>query len=433
MTDPILAIDTDPPAMQTRVSMYPGNEPPAAALDGLATSKYLNFGTLNTGFIVTPGSGPSIIQSMQFSTANDAVGRDPTSWKLWGTNDPITSVEHSAGDAENWSLIAEGPVELPGTLPDGGGDDFRNTLGPLLSFSNSNQYSSYRLIFPTIKNFPAANSMQIADVFMFKDMAGTDPIPLSDFDPVIAVQLEPAIITGLPDSSSPAAETADKLLDGSATYMRGAGTFLTKYLNFGDVNSGFIVTPAVGASIVTSFQMTTADDAMERDPSTWELYGTNDPITSTNHSQGNAESWTLIDSGSVDLPPERQTAGPVVTVENSTTAYKSYRMIFPTLRAAPVMPNSMQLAGIEFFGDLAGGLEGDFNSDGKVDAADYVVWRKTDGAQPGYDMWRTNFGRTAGAGSSLGGSAVPEPGTIGLGLLTLLALGRLRRARRQMT
>jgi len=67
-------------------------------------------------------------------------------------------------------------------------------------------------------------------------------------------------------------------------------------------------------------------------------------------------------------------------------------------------------------------LLGDYNNDGSVDAADYVVWRNHLGsdsmlpndATPGvtiddYEVWKTNFGRTAdGAGSSIG---VPEPTT----------------------
>jgi T5SS/PEP-CTERM-associated repeat protein len=61
---------------------------------------------------------------------------------------------------------------------------------------------------------------------------------------------------------------------------------------------------------------------------------------------------------------------------------------------------------------LAAALPGDYNGDGAVDAADYVVWRKTDGSQEGYDTWRANFGATAGSGA--GGAypanaAVPEP------------------------
>jgi hypothetical protein len=43
-----------------------------------------------------------------------------------------------------------------------------------------------------------------------------------------------------------------------------------------------------------------------------------------------------------------------------------------------------------------GDLEGDYNSDGTVDAADYVVWRKSDGTQEEYDEWRENFGESGG-------------------------------------
>jgi hypothetical protein len=72
------------------------------------------------------------------------------------------------------------------------------------------------------------------------------------------------------------------------------------------------------------------------------------------------------------------------------------------------------------------GVPGDFNADGKVDAADYVTWRENNGtnnALPNdgglgtpinsahYDLWKANFGDMAGSG---GGAAVPEPDAIGL-------------------
>jgi hypothetical protein len=62
----------------------------------------------------------------------------------------------------------------------------------------------------------------------------------------------------------------------------------------------------------------------------------------------------------------------------------------------------------------ASALAGDFNHDGTVDGADYVVWRKSGihGAQ-GYDEWRANFGHsTPGFGSAAGSGIdgqVPEP------------------------
>jgi hypothetical protein len=63
--------------------------------------------------------------------------------------------------------------------------------------------------------------------------------------------------------------------------------------------------------------------------------------------------------------------------------------------------------------DIVGSLPGDFNDDGAVDAADYVVWRKTgiNGAI-GYNTWRTNFGKPGGSGSIVRENAeVPEPTT----------------------
>ena len=85
------------------------------------------------------------------------------------------------------------------------------------------------------------------------------------------------------------------------------------------------------------------------------------------------------------------------------------------------------------------GVDGDYNDDGTVDAADYVVFRKNEGTtntlendpnggtidQRQYNTFRENFGETEG-GSGLGG-AVPEPNT-GLLLLTALVslLGRKR-------
>ena len=155
---------------------------------------------------------------------------------------------------------------------------------------------------------------------------------LSPADPIVAIDTDGG-------SQSPGGEAVGNAIDGS----------LNKYLNFGEENSGFIVTPSIGASIVKSFQITTANDAEDRDPTTWQLFGTNEAITSGNHSDGDGENWTPIDSGSVNLPGGRDTLGPMVSVDNNA-AYASYRMIFTAVKnAGPA--NSMQIAEIQFFGD----------------------------------------------------------------------------------
>jgi hypothetical protein len=64
-------------------------------------------------------------------------------------------------------------------------------------------------------------------------------------------------------------------------------------------------------------------------------------------------------------------------------------------------------------------LPGDFNADGTVDAADYIVWRKNFRDDPTkYEQWRANFGASLGpgSGSTLPSAeplpAVPEPQTL---------------------
>jgi len=69
--------------------------------------------------------------------------------------------------------------------------------------------------------------------------------------------------------------------------------------------------------------------------------------------------------------------------------------------------------------DNTGLLVGDYNNNGIVDAADYVVWRNgldTVYTLEHYDIWRTHFGQTVPAPSG-GASAtvrVPEPTAIAL-------------------
>ncbi len=70
-------------------------------------------------------------------------------------------------------------------------------------------------------------------------------------------------------------------------------------------------------------------------------------------------------------------------------------------------------------------VPGDYNSNGTVDAADYVIWRKGLGAtytQEHYNIWRAHFGEIARGGSGANGNAaVPEPAALVLLLAGMLA------------
>lgn len=72
-------------------------------------------------------------------------------------------------------------------------------------------------------------------------------------------------------------------------------------------------------------------------------------------------------------------------------------------------------------------LPGDFNGDLLVDAADYVLWRKTGAEKQDYQTWRDNFGRSDLGGAAVGTShaAIPEPtATKHMAILLVALLGR---------
>lgn len=94
--------------------------------------------------------------------------------------------------------------------------------------------------------------------------------------------------------------------------------------------------------------------------------------------------------------------------------FDDFRIYDEALSEAEVLYLSM------FAPEVVDTLAGDFNDDGKVDAADYTVWRDglgTEYTQDDYLDWKNNFGASLGSGAGAAAS-VPEPAT---GLFALLA------------
>src|SRR5678809_1121886 len=69
----------------------------------------------------------------------------------------------------------------------------------------------------------------------------------------------------------------------------------TKYLNFDKLNTGFTVNPSArGLTVVSGLTLTSANDAPERDPASYELSGSYD-----------GTNFTVISSGTVPAFPTR--------------------------------------------------------------------------------------------------------------------------------
>jgi hypothetical protein len=318
-----------------------GAEGPASAFDGSDSSKWLSFGRSWTGLIVTPAGGASIIQSMSFTAGGDAPERDPVSYQLFGTNGPITSTQDSDGLSDSWTLISSGATGLNGPLL---AATARSTTGSLVSFPNSTAFTSYKVVFTalrkananpfdpvTLANAATPNSVQLSEWRAFDGSSAN----IFATAPILSLAIDQT------DSFSPATERPIEAIDGSK-----AGT--SKYLNFGREGAGLIITPAVGSSTVRGLQLTTANDVEARDPSSYEIWGTNETILSLEDSNGLAEAWTLITTGALSLPAARNAESGIIGFTNET-AFLSYKVIFPENKGPDASANSIQFSELELY------------------------------------------------------------------------------------
>jgi hypothetical protein len=92
--------------------------------------------------------------------------------------------------------------------------------------------------------------------------------------------------------------------------------------------------------------------------------------------------------------------------------------VSPTGAVDVVSPYTWDLSKLYTTGEVtfaaASGVPGDFNHDGAVNGADFVVWRKglgTTYTASAYNVWRANFGATADNGAAIDPVSIPEPAT----------------------
>jgi hypothetical protein len=139
----------------------------------------------------------------------------------------------------------------------------------------------------------------------------------------------------------------------------------------------------------------------------------------------NGKDFPMLDGRDPNIVEDTWVEGVVNAIAPAGTAYVRVSLFFIQLN---------NQGGASWFDDVSlvkltpnvVTLDGDFNMDGSVDAADYVMWRKNGGSMADYNLWRTNFGRTSGSGGDTN-SAVPELGSGALLLIGLFAGGCRRR------
>ena len=195
--------------------------------------------------------------------------------------------------------------------------------------------------------------------------------------------------------------TATTGLDGDLEYVRidvPAGTRLTSLVpqSYSSVSPGIFIGMRFGSSIPTDSCCTTSGDL-----------------------SGHTVVGPLFGNVGLDILPEMGTAFGAM---GFTPPLPAGPYTFWIEQAGDVETNYQLNFDVELLAST--GVVGDYNSDGVVNAADYVVWRGNIGASglihrdpensgpvgvADYLSWRENFGRaTSSAGA---GTSIPEPGT----------------------
>jgi hypothetical protein len=318
----VTAIDLD------GFSDSPRFEQVANAFDGNASTKYLNTGGSNSG-IQLRFATPTRLGSFSVTTANDSPGRDPASYQIYGLN------------GSSWQLLTSGALQLPAA---------RLAAGNSIALPELPILTSYRVIFPTLKL--EGSMMQIADLRLYGSTPAPTPAPPAPAPPAPAPPAPTPTPAPVPPTPAPAppgllpspSRTTAMDLDGfsaSPVFEQVGNAFdgdpLTKYLNIGGRNSGVEFSYST-ATRLAGFSLTTANDMPGRDPASYQIYG-----------QRNG-SWDLLISGGLQLPTARHTEAPLVSMDG-LSAFNSYRLVFPTLRADG---NMMQIADLKLYGSQTG-------------------------------------------------------------------------------
>ncbi|MBN1804080.1 MAG: hypothetical protein JW837_02400 [Sedimentisphaerales bacterium] len=203
-------------------------------------------------------------------------------------------------------------------------------------------------------------------VVSFKEVRAVKPVVVKEAGGDITMPGDN--VKGVPDDGDwPGAEYPALAVDNNVN---------TKFLHFkGETEpTGIKITPAA-KQVVTGITFTTANDAPERDPIMFELYGSNDGIDGTYELIASGE---IVDFNDPNEAWPRYTMNETPITFDNDKIYDHYQILFPMVRNA-ASANSMQIAEIELITDIPvldnGDNLGVWNHDNSVD--------KWDGSAPG--------------------------------------------------
>jgi hypothetical protein len=300
----------------------PAGEPPANAVDGVLTSKWLDF---NKAPLVLDFGAPVEADGYRFGTANDEPARDPISWTLEGSDDnetwtlideqidnPTTTLRQVydyeflfsdpprifqferfdqivlAGDSGEIDYDVEGATSL--TVDNGYGAVDPLDFGFIEVTPPSNVDTVYTLTASDETTSSTASTVirsvtQTEQTFQYvrftplrlreelPGQPGANSIQLAEFEFSHAGALVTPVGATNPDGDFNEGQEPSTLIDGD---------FTNKWLDF---NKSAVVFDFGSPTTFDGYFLTTGDDGPERDPIAWLLEGSDDQTD-----------WTVIDA-----------------------------------------------------------------------------------------------------------------------------------------
>lgn len=280
----------------------PGGEIPPYLVDNDVNTKVLTGNTDVWIDILT--NYKSVVTGYTIFSANDAPERDPKDWTLQGWN-------AETGMWDTLHVVVENP-----SWP-----DFFTPKS--WTFENDMAYSKYRLDIDSVNGAPL---MQISELQLLGTLGEEVMVDITDLRDVEYKGQHEDLPWDGPGTGSPDGEALPFLFDNDTT---------TKYLV--GIVEGFvdILTPRL--SMVTSYTMTSANDAPGRDPASWVLQGW-DFMN---------EEWIDIHSVT-DQGPWASRAMPMTWEFENESYFSTYRMMFLANNGEPLL----QIAELELFAHI---------------------------------------------------------------------------------
>ena len=234
-------------------------------------------------------------------------------------------------------------------------------------------------------------------------------------------------------------------IDGSSPFVVGNGTSVATLTLWGDANSALKFADGViisansqikGEGIITG-NVTNNGKLLTAQSGSGKLT-INGTLTNTGSLPLDVSSATSADKltingtfdagGTISFSKSSGYAAPIGTVfdllDFTTFIDHGYKLDFQSAQLPAGQRWDFSQFPIDGSIRIAAGYTADFNVDGRVDAADYVAWRK--GLRATYtnndfNTWRKQFGQAAAAGNEFENTTVPEPSSLSL-VACLLAM-----------